>query len=154
MNNRHKDILRVAMLNWFVLMAKEDCKDKSYISESILGLDRYLTKRNRDKVTKVDEKLIEKKLIEIKDKFEILIVKPEYHNELDTDKDLPTINFSPTLLAIQCLDDLLLSGNTEFRVRFGHIDTGKLLMQIEEFDGSLTMDSLKLYHNLKKEVGV
>jgi hypothetical protein len=155
MDNKYKDILKVSMLNWFVLMAKQDCKiDYSYISTTIMSLDRYLSKRKVDTISRSEQNLIEGKLNDIKEHFEKLIVKPEYHNELDTDKDLPTIAYSPTLLAIQCLDDLLLSGNIEFRFRFGHINTGKLLIQIEEYDGNLTMDSLKLYNNLKKEVGV
>jgi hypothetical protein len=150
-----KTLIKIQLLSWFVLMSKDDYdKNDSDIADIILKLNRYLNKRKKDIISKSDQNLMENKLYTIRDTFEKLIVKPEYHHELDTDKDLPTINYSPTLLAIQCLDDLLLSCNTEFRVRFGHIDTGKLLIQIEEYDGSLTMDSLKLYHNLKKEIGV
>jgi hypothetical protein len=150
-----KDILRVSILNWFVLMAKEDYdKNDSTIADAILKLNKYLERRKQDIVAKYDKALIERKLNDAKHIFEKLIVKPEYHKDLDKDIDLPTINYSPTLLAIQALDDLLLNDNIEFRVRFGHINTGSLLIQIEEYDGNLTMDSMKLYSNLTKELGL
>jgi hypothetical protein len=155
MNDKLKDTLKVSMLSWFVLMSKDYYeKNDSDIAKLITTLDKYLNKRKRDIVSSTDERHLVKKISTIKDKFERLIVDEKYHDQLHLDKDLPTMNYSPTLLAIQCLDDLLLGGNTEFRVKFGHINTGQLLLQIEEYDGSLTMDSLKLYHKLKKEVGV
>jgi hypothetical protein len=151
MTDKEKRILEYSLLNWFSLMAKSDDNDGE-ISKLIKSINKFLDRRKNDTVSKLESIFLENKLRQSKVVFEKLIVKPEYHKDLDKDIDLPTINYSPTILAIQCLDDMILSGDTTLRSKFGHINTGKLLLQIEEYDGSLTMDSMKLYFNLKKEI--
>ena len=147
-----EELIKISILSWFTAMAVGDIKDDSEISKTIKNLDKYLNKRKPTKIDKSQEILADKKLLKVKDVFERLIVLPEHHNELDTDKDLPTVDFCPTLLAIQALDDLLLEGNIEFRVRFGHIETGKMLIDIELWDGELSQNSFKIYNQLIKEV--
>jgi hypothetical protein len=153
MTDKEKRILEYSLLNWFALMAKSDENDGE-ISKLIKNINKFLDRRKNDTVTKLESIFLENKLRQSKEVFEKLIVKPEHHKDLDKDIDLPTISYSPTILAIQCLDDMILNGDTTLRTKFGHIDTGKMLLQIEEYDGNLTMDSMKLYFNLKKEIGL
>lgn len=149
MDNKHKEMLKMSVLSWFVYMATlDDEPDKL-----ILHLDKYLTKRKPNKVNIVNQELLTNKLLSLKDWFEYEItLEEERHLLSDKTKEVRTLSFSPTLLAIQMLDNMILDGNTELRVRYGHIDTGAILVEIEESYPELASNSYKILNRMLKEI--
>ena len=146
--------MKLSALAWFTMMAYDDCKDdKSPISKIIRELNKFFMKRDLTTGMNMLEKNKYRKDLRYMQKiFEKNIIDPMYHDKLDSDMELPTIDFSPTVLALVVLDELLISKEPTVYNKYSHLDTGKMLMAIEEIHYDIFRSSLKIYYTMIKEM--
>ena len=141
--------------NWFVNMSYTDTSKKDDdISIFINNLHRYYEKKKPIGVSKQEHKLFNDKLETIQRKFEETItIEEDRHLLADRESKVRTMEFSPTLLALLSFDNLVTNKrDIQLRLKFGHIDIGNMLLQIEEEVPDLSMSSYKAYKELLKEM--
>jgi hypothetical protein len=143
-----------SILFWFSSMSVGTGNNSTEIENVLASINKYFNKRKPDIFEKTTETYITNKLNDIRDLFEDIVTIEEDKEKLkDRSVDVRTISYSPTLLAIQFLDELINQiGDHELRVRFGHINTGDMLISIEEKHNEITINSYKIFNKLTKSI--
>jgi hypothetical protein len=144
-----RDILLKYTMKWFA-----DIALNSEDNEPIVDILNQIRKFKKPYIYSYEKVMLNKKLSNIKDKFEMYVTLPEDRHLLaDRNNNVRTIRYSSSLLAIQFLDELLnQSRDSTTRIKLGHIDTGTILQEIEDNHNELAINSYKIFSELIKEM--
>jgi len=148
----YKNATLNTLLSWFNRMAFDEISHKKFndcveFEKVIFNVERYYTKYKCLKVPKVEADLLTAKLKKTQLLFEdLLTIKPLEYLE---NGDIKTIFYSPNALSVCALDYMLnIERDTSLRVKFGHIDTSKMLLELEDMDKELYFNTVKIFNKL------
>ena len=130
-------------------------KSRTKMEQLFFNVDRFYKKRKIDTVSQLEEKILSKKLDEIKEAYENAIVlnSDRYLIKGDRTQDVKTVEYSPALLAIVVLDYMIkVEEDLEIRRKFGHIRTTKLLSAIEESIPDLCYSTYRIFNTLEEKI--
>lgn len=150
-----KNSMMNTMLSWFNRMAFEEItkkyKDCSDFEKLVMDIEKYYKNYKCMRVSNADSELMTRKLKEVQKRFEdLLTILDDNGNPIIMDNgDIETISYSPNALSICALDYLIhIERDIFLRARFGHIETSKALMEVEEIDKELYYNTVKIFNKL------
>jgi len=152
----YKNATLNTLLSWFNRMAFDEIAHKKFndcveFEKVIFNVERYYTKYKCLKVPKAEADLLTAKLKKTQLYFEdLLTIKNEDGTPKMRDKDnIETIFYSPNALSVCALDYMLnIERDLSLRVKFSHINTSEMLMEIEDIDKELYYNTIKIFNKL------